>query len=249
MASIGSLKRPAAPPPKIAKTRETVSISVLPKADGTGWGRDCVVKRLNPLEQVTLLGAVRDAVLNDRKRRAEGDPDAPIDDQASNEQWESIYLLMMGVVEPSFDLAEATIWFTSDTVKIGDGPDAVEVPTDDVVQPLLYHVRSLNEEQPGLEDVAGGLSTVRKMPLALQNLENAFLQGPEAFQMLLDGKVPESQQEMAQFIERWGAIIGAVAFGVLKKQAVVMADANAEAMLKKFTDFALEIGALKREQR
>lgn len=219
-------------PPRPNATRRTLPCPLLPSPDGQSWGRDCTVKKLNVEEQIALLGRIRDGVRTDKKRRAEGDPDAPQDDNASYQFHESLQLLVMACLEPSFDAADAVLWMTTDEV---DG-----IGTADVVQFLLFHIRSLNDEQEGLEDVANGLMTLRKMPQALQTVENAYLAGPEALRKLLEG-----DGEMAQFIERWGAIIAHVVFENVRKRAKIEAEENAAAIIAKLADFGCQIGWLK----
>jgi hypothetical protein len=89
-----------------------------------------------------------------------------------------------------------------------------------------------------MEDLAGGLATLRAMPYALQKIEAAYLKGGDAMDLLLEGKAPGTQAEMVQFIEKWGGIISAVAFGVLRKQAKIQADENAVALLTQLIDLA-----------
>jgi hypothetical protein len=228
------------PPSGLSKITEIVHCPLLPSLDGEGWGRDCTIKKLNVQEQIQLLGRTQDGIAADRKRRLEKDPDAPATDEESSHFWESVHLLNLGCADPIFTIEEATRWITLD--------EENGVPCADVVQFFLVRIRGFNGEAPGLEDVAGGLEILRKMPRALQAIEQAWEKGDHALDLLLEGRVLGSQDEMAQFIERWGDIISHVVLRSIRKRARVEAEESSEILIGKVVDLLLEMGVAKRKQ-
>lgn len=151
--------------------------------------------------------------------------------------FENAWILTLAVAEPKFEISDAIAWLSND--ELGG------IAVSDAAQWMLFHARSLNEDQPGLEDVVPGLQTLRSLPFGLQVVERAYLQGGNALELLLEGQVSQSQKEMAAFIERWGAIISTVVVGVWKKQAKIVADENASALLTQLLEALTTIGVLK----
>jgi hypothetical protein len=145
--------------------------------------------------------------------------------------------MVLGCIEPSFDELEAVRYITTDK-------DGV-IACSEVAQFLLHHIRTFNAEARGMEDTSAGLKILRRLPLLLQRLEQAYLDG--SLTLLLNGKVPESQQEMAQFIDRWGGIISHVVLNWVRKKAHIEASANAEVLLEKIIDLLIQMGHLGRE--
>lgn len=246
MAAISDLQNAAKtrPPCPDARGREVLHCPLLPALEGDGWGRDVTLRRLHVHDQIVLTGRVVEAIQamssdGESKaafldRYAVPDLDTPREREVF---FENAWMLTMAVVEPKFEIRDAIQWLSNDEL---DG-----IAVSDAAQWMLYHARNLNEEQPGLEDVAPGLQTLRRLPFGLQMIERAYLQGGDALQLLLEGQVPQSQKEMAAFIERWGGIISTVVVGVWKKQAKIQADENASALLVQLLDTLESLGVVK----
>lgn len=247
MASIADLQkasksRPACPS---ARGRETLNCPLLPSDDGESWGRDVTFRRLHVHDQIVLTGRVVEAI---QALSVEGETKTAFLDRFAVPEldtprerevfFENAWMLTMAVAEPKFEIHQAIEWLSNDEL---DG-----IPVSDAAQWMLFHARGLNEEQPGLEDVAPGLQTLRRLPFALQTIERAYLQGGDALELLLEGRVPESQKEMADFIGRWGGIISTVVVGVWKKQAEIEADVNASVFIVQLLKAMESLGMITR---
>lgn len=228
------------PPSGAPRSNTSIFCPLLPSVDKKSWGRDIIVHRLNVREQIQLVARIHDGVAADKKRReVDRDPEAPRSDNESGQFWEQIYLLVMGCVvpetsEPLFSVPEATQWMTNDEVN--------GITCADLVQFLLHHIRSANDEAPGLEEVAGGLAIIRKMPTALQALDRAYDLGGDALIRLLNGDVPTGQEETAEMLEKWGGIISAVVIENIKKRAKIQAEANKEQIAELLYQMGVELG-------
>jgi hypothetical protein len=224
------------PPSGFAKTSETVVCPMLPNMAGDGWGRECRLIKLHGLEQIKLVGRIQDGIKADREARAQGDKEVPQSDGESSKQWESVWMLVLGCEEPTFSPTEAAHWLST--------REENGIPFSDVAQFLLFHIQQLNDEAPGLEDVANGTKMLRKLPLALQTLENAYHAGPEDLRALLEAA--DGSNDIASYIEKWGDIISAVAFEVVRKKAKIEADETSEQILAKLCDFAIRCGMVRK---
>jgi len=170
--------------------------------------------------------------------REQGDDSVPISDEESEQWWNSVWMLSLACVEPTFDAAEAVRWLSTD--------EENGIACSDVAQFLLHHIRSLNDEAPGMEDLAGGLRTLRQTPLAIQTIENAYLKGGNALDLLLEGKVPATQAETAEFLERWGGIITHVVLAWVRKRARIEAQENVQVFIPALLETLAQIGVLEK---
>ena len=218
-------RRSATPLPG-ATRRETFHCPLLPGDDARG--ALCEIVRLNPTQQLVLLGDIQRGLLEwtrqeETRQEFQQLYGLPVNMAAPQlEQWlESVFLLVYACQRPTWNFAEAASWMSGT-----DSDDDDPIDRGAVVQFLLYRIRSLNSEPPGLETEAAGLATLRKMPAALGALEAAYLAGPDALQKLLAGDA-----ETTSYINHWGGIITAVAFSLLERQAKVQANATAEALI------------------
>ena len=223
------------PPNPHTKTTETFDCPYLPNAEGSGWGRPVTIKKLTPVEQLVLVGRVSDGRETFEKMEAEG-ISIGLDEREINQPeqmanfWESVMLLQLACVDPVFSFGDA--------VKCLNVNEADGIPWGDVAQFLLVRIRDLHERTIGLEDVGHGLTIMKRFPLTLQMLESAYLAGPDETGRSRVQKLLEGNAEEAEFIERWGSIMSAVAFEVLRKQAKIQADETSEAILRKFIELA-----------
>ena len=250
MASASDLRAQAKmrPPCPSSRGRETQFCSVLPSLEGDGWGRDVEFRRLHPLDQIVLAGRVEEAaqalsVEGETKREfleRYGVPD--LDGKNAREVFfENAWMLAMGTIEPHLEISDAIAWLSNDELD--------NIPVGDVAQWMLIHIRALNGEQPGMEDVGAGMATLRRLPGGLQLVERAVLQGGNALEMLLEGQVPQSQKEMAAFITRWGGIISQIVLALWTRQAKIQAEATADAISERTLELLESLGQIERVEK
>jgi hypothetical protein len=162
-------------------------------------------------------------------------------DEESWKFWDTAWLLVLGSVDPVFTIIDAAYWLSTS--------EENGIPYSDVAQFLAHHIRGLNEEAPGLQDVGVGLRSLRRMPAALGMLEAAYEKGDGALDLLLEGRVAGDGEEMAAFLERWGDIILDVVARSFRRRAKIQAEETAAAVLEKAITFLAELGTIRREAR
>jgi hypothetical protein len=207
------------------KLTDTIFIPNLFNPETGEYGREVTVSRLSPTEQLRIhaeANAPSAQKLEDAK--AYMSEDISIGDLP--ELIERAWMLVYGCEDPKFSYPEALEWLGRK-----DGGD--------IVQPILYKINELNERIPALASVQEAIDTMSRMPLAFQQLQAAYLAGPEKLELFL-----KEDNETVEFIRRWAMTITATAFSILREQAKIQADETSEAILQKFVKFALDAGFL-----
>jgi hypothetical protein len=214
-----------APPVKVT---DTIFIPNLFNPTTGTYGRDVTVSRLSPTEQIRIhaeAGAPSAQKLDDAK--AYMSEDISIGDLP--ELIERAWTLVYGCVDPSFSYPEALEYLGRK-----DGGD--------IVQPILYAINSLNDRIPALASVQQAIQEMARFPVAMQQLQAAYLAGEETLQKFLSG-----DNETAEYVRRWTMTITAAAFSVMREQAKIQADETSDALLQKLVDFAVEAGFIQPE--
>lgn len=213
------------------KSTESLFCPFLPNPETGEWGRWCVIRRLSPVQGLTLVSKVQESVrMTDPYIGQENASEAILQrfnlpeldsEEGRVKFWTSVWTLVLGCVDSVLSFDDAVMWLSHSEVK--------GVPVGDAADFLQFHIASLNEEHPGLADFRGGLKTLRQIPAALQGVERAFDAGPEVLRAYL-----ENDEEAGKFISKWGEIVGAVALESLQRKAQIYADAHAKAVVERF---------------
>lgn len=211
------------------KLQDTIFLPNLFNPETGGYGRDAIVTRLSSTEQLKIASESTSTLSEEDKQEIRKYCREDIDLNDLPALRERAWTLVYGCQEPSFTFVEALTWLGRK-----DG--------NDIVQPLLYKINELNERIPSLATYQAAIDDVARFPLAMGQLEAAYLAGEETLRAFLD-----EDTETVQFIRRWAMTITAAAFSIMQKQAKIAADANAEAILKQFVEFGVQIGRISRE--
>lgn len=216
-----------APPLQI---EDTIHLPNLFNPETGQYGRDAVVTRLSPSEQIKIAAETgaetNEADLREMRQHCRED----INIEELPELRERAWMLVFGCVDPTFTYVQALQWLGR--------KDA-----NDIVQPILYKINELNERIPALASYQEAIDNVARFPLAMQQLEAAYLAGEDTLRAFL-----EEDSETVRFIRKWAMTITAAAFSIMQKQAQIQAEATGEATLKQFVDFAIRVGVLSQHE-